>query len=400
MGLLACLDTFGYHRAMPHAPDTPAAPPSRQLLLVGAGHAHLHVVSHRHLLGDVRVTLVDPGGFWYSGMANGVLGGRLAPIEDRLDPARLAARHGVVAMRGRLAGLDLMRRRAILEDGRRLSFDLLSLNLGSGCQAPPERHPGPVVWTVKPIPCLLALRRRLEADFHRGNRPRLVVVGGGASGVEVAGNLHALSRRHGVDSSITLVTRGERLLEDAPRGASRWLSRLLARRGIRVLSGTSVIGHAAGGALIRSDETLSGEDSLALVEADHVIHASGLMPPDVIERLGLPVIPGRGLAVGATLQSTGDPDIFAAGDCAAMVSHRLPRLGVYGVRQAPVLLDNLAARLAERPLRDYVPQPRALAILDLGEGLALAIRGQRWWAGRLVLHWKRWRDRRFMARYR
>ncbi|MDI5932880.1 NAD(P)/FAD-dependent oxidoreductase [Halomonas kalidii] len=385
---------------MPHLSDTPAAPPSRQLVLVGAGHAHLHVVSHRHRLDDTRVTLVDPGGFWYSGMANGMLGGRLTPAEDRLDPARLAARHGVTAVRGRLAGLDLIQRQAILEDGRALPFDLLSLNLGSSCQAPPARRPGPAVWTVKPIPCLVALRRCLEADFRRGAGPRLVVVGGGASGVEVACNLSALSRRHGVNSTITLVTRGQRLLEDAPRGASRWLSRLLARRGIQVLGGTSVIGHAAGGALIRSDETLRGEDSLALLEADHVIHASGLTPPRVIDRLGLPVIPDRGLAVASSLQSTGDPDVFAAGDCAAMVDHRLPRLGVYSERQAPVLLDNLAARLADRPLRDHVPQPRALAILDLGEGLGLAIRGQSWWTGRLMLLWKRWLDRRFMARYR
>ncbi|MFY0988906.1 NAD(P)/FAD-dependent oxidoreductase [Halomonas sp. C05BenzN] len=385
---------------MPHAHDSPAVPPSRQLLLVGAGHAHLHVMSQRHRLGDIAVTLVDPGGFWYSGMANGVLGGRLSPVEDRLDPARLARRHGVRALRGRLADLDLAGRRAILADGRTLPFDLLSLNLGSRTPIPPVRHPGPRVWGIKPIPCLVALRRHLEAEFQRGADPRLVVVGGGASGVEVACNLHALARRHGGRCSITLVTRGERLLEDAPRGASRWLARLLASRGIRVITATRVTGHATGGALVRSDETLFGEDSLGLVEADHVIHAGGLVAPEVIERLGLPTLPGRGLAVEATLQSSGDRDIFAAGDCAAMVDHRLPRLGVYGVRQAPVLLGNLAARLAGQPLAAYEPQPRALAILDLGGGLGLAIRGQHWWGGRLALHWKRWLDRRFMAGYR
>jgi NADH dehydrogenase FAD-containing subunit len=93
------------------------------------------------------------------------------------------------------------------------------------------------------------------------------------------------------------VTRGERLLEDAPQGASRWVTRLLHRRGIRLVTATRVTGHAAGGALVQRDETIEGEDSLDLIEADHVIHATGLMPPPVIERLGLPVIPGRGLAI-------------------------------------------------------------------------------------------------------
>lgn len=135
-----------------------------------------------------------------------------------------------------------------------------------------------------------------------------------------------------------------------------------------------------------------GEDSLQWLAADHAVHATGLAPPEGLERLGLPVIPGRGLAVEETLQSPGFPDVFAAGDCAALVSRVLPKLILHGRHQAAVLADNLGARLAGAPLTAYVPRRVATTLLDLGDQ-GLAIRGQRWWAGRLALAWKRRLDR-------
>ncbi|GHE19487.1 hypothetical protein GCM10017767_00080 [Halomonas urumqiensis] len=247
---------------------------------------------------------------------------------------------------------------------------------------------------------MVALRHRLTDELRQGDRPRLVVVGGGPSGIEVANNLYALCRRHAGYCRITLVTRASGLVPDAPLPASRWVERLMARRGIKVITNANVTGLLANGAMLSCDESVQGEDSLSLVEAEHVIHASGLAPPSVIERLGLPIFPDRGIAVNDMLQSPADPDIFAAGDCAAMVNHHLPRLGVYGVRQAPILLENLLARSQGRALRPFEPQPRALAILDLGEGIGLAIRGKQWWAGRGALWWKRWLDQRFLAQYR
>lgn len=149
-------------------------------------------------------------------MAAGVLGGRLLPADDRLDPLQLARRYGAKARRDRLVGIDREARCVQLEHTGSLPFNLLSLNLGSQASVLEPRRPGPAVWAVKPIPQLVRLRRRLEADFRLGKAPRLVVVGGGASGVEVACNLRSLARRHRVDAPVTLVTRRDRLLAGAP----------------------------------------------------------------------------------------------------------------------------------------------------------------------------------------
>ncbi|MEQ6917401.1 NAD(P)/FAD-dependent oxidoreductase [Halomonas aquatica] len=368
------------------------------LLLVGAGHAHLHLIRHRERFGEAEVTLVDPGGFWYSGMASGLLGGRDAATEGRLDPARLAARYDVMPIRGRLASIDPQAKVAQLEDGRELDFSLLSLNLGSITPTPARSTPGPHVWSVKPFAQLAALRHCLEREFSLGLTPRMVVVGGGASGVEVACQLSELARRFNAHSDILLVTRGEQLLEGAPKGAVRWLMHHLSRLGITVKFGLNVFGHAQGGLTYTTQSVSWGEDSLQWLAADHVVYATGLVPPELVERLHLPLIPGRGLAVEDTLQSPGYPDIFAIGDCAALMQHMLPRLIIHDLQQTAVLLDNLEARLSGKPLRHYVPQQLAVTILDLGSK-GLAIRGRRWWGGRLAVTLKRWLDRQVLRKY-
>ncbi|MGO2133412.1 MAG: NAD(P)/FAD-dependent oxidoreductase [Halomonas sp.] len=385
------------------------------LALIGAGHAHLHLLANRHRLPVGKVVVVEPGGFWYSGMASGVLGGQYQSADDRLEPARLVrqARKGgdVQLIRARLTGLDTHSREILLDKGQRLAVSAVSLNVGSrtlpdafstnednGITGTLTEVPIPPLWTVKPITSLVKLRQQLTTTFAQGHAARLVVIGAGASGIEIACNLRALAERHGAPASVSLVSRSTEPLPDAPSGASRWLIRHLRKRGIEWLDSRSFQRRVAGGVLLSTvaDDASKPE----YVEADHVIMASGLAPPKVIAELGLPVIEGRGLAIKDTLQSTAAEWVFAAGDCAAMINHPLPRLGVYGVRQAPILLDNLAAWYAHQPLSHYQPQPQALTILNLGNGMGLAVRGRSWFAGRLAMKAKQWLDRRFLDPFR
>ncbi|WP_136246751.1 FAD-dependent oxidoreductase [Halomonas borealis] len=384
---------------MTDAPQ-PAPDADAPLLLVGAGHAHLHLIAQRHRLPMPRVMLLDPGGFWYSGMASGVLGGQFPPPADRLEPMDLARHHGIEGIRGRLAGLDLDAREAVLADGRRLAVSAISLNMGSTVDLPPAHPEGPGVWPVKPIPRLVALRRRLVRAFDAGQHPRLLVVGGGASGVEIACQLRALADRHGADPDIRLLTRAPDLLPGAPAGAMRWLHRRLARRRIAIDTGLELSEHCPGGIMATPTEPPAGTGGPRFVAADHVVHAAGLVPPPALGALGLPMLPGRGLAITETLQSPAASWVFATGDCAALIDHPLPRLGVYGVRQAPVLRANLAAWWQGEALNTYCPQAQALSILDLGRGQALAIRGGLWWGGTLAWRWKRRLDERFLAGHR
>ncbi|MGH7483753.1 MAG: pyridine nucleotide-disulfide oxidoreductase, partial [Longimicrobiales bacterium] len=105
------------------------------------------------------------------------------------------------------------------------------------------------------------------------------------------------------------------------------------------------------------------------------------------------------LRVDAALRAIHDPRVFAVGDCAAFEPRPLPRVGVYAVRQAPVLFENLVAAAEGAPLRAYHPQRRHLLILNLGAGEGLAVRGRLHGHGRAAFRLKDWLDRRFLERY-
>jgi NADH dehydrogenase FAD-containing subunit len=75
-------------------------------------------------------------------------------------------------------------------------------------------------------------------------------------------------------------------------------------------------------------------------------------------------------------------------------------VGVYAIRQAPVLTANLEAALDGRPPVPFRPQRRYLAILNLGDGTGLATWGGLWWHGRAAFRLKDLIDRRFLAAHR
>ncbi|MBZ5876974.1 NAD(P)/FAD-dependent oxidoreductase [Chromohalobacter israelensis] len=363
-----------------------------RLVLVGAGHAHLHLLQHADTLrrAGYRITLVAPSRFWYSGMAARLLSG--APrTECSLDIASLSVRHAVEHITAPFAALEVDSRHVLLADGNNLAFDVLSLNVGSDVM-PPTASGATVAawgaaryWHVKPIERLDALRQHVHDAAQRHQSLHMVVVGGGPSGVEMAANLAGLSRRLGVPNDVRLVTRHARLLPAAPEAAARWACRQLARLGVEWQGNLAL---DAGAAWL---------DALPTA-ADDIVLATGLRPAYCVADLPLD-LDDNGIRIRATLQSESHDEIFAVGDCASLIEHALPKRGVEGVRQGPVLLDNLVALQRGKPLRDYRPPGTALSIVDLHD-TGLALYGTHWWGGRGALRLKRYIDTRFLKRYR
>lgn len=367
---------------------------TKRVVLVGAGHAHLYVAKHagRLVRAGAEVVLVDPDRFWYSGLATGMLGGRYDAEEDQVDAGALVERGGGRFVRDRLAALDRGRRVALLESGRELPYDVVSLNVGSeiatGQLAGSEDH----AWTAKPTRNLWRLRRRLEELLGRGGNPlRVIVAGGGATGCEVAANVAALARRHGAPVELMLISRSRRLLPRQRLGVSRRVAAMLGRGGVMV-SHDCAVDEVHPARLVCSDGRRP--------EYDVLVAATGLVAPPLVAGLGLPLGSGGGLLVGPTLQSVGDEGVLAVGDCADLAGRPLPRLGVFAVRQSPVLLHNLEAALSGTAFSEYRPQRVWLSILNLGGDRGLALWGPLSVYGRLPMVLKDRIDRRFMASYR
>lgn len=365
---------------------------TRRVVLVGAGHAHLHILKNAATFRSLgaEVAVVAPDDFWYSGMATGMLGGLFPPQADCVDIGKLAKEAGITLYRATMTGLDRAARDVLLDDGRRVGFDLLSLNLGS--EPPPLPGGGKQIYSVKPVRSLVMLRQRIEEVWQGGNPTALqvAVVGAGVTGVEIAANLRALSDLHGRVMAITLYGRS-RPLKQLPRGAATALMRHLADIDVDVRWPVAVVSADEHG-LVLGDGTRAS--------CDMVVNATGLLPSGLTSRLGLPTDMNGRLMVNRFLKSVGDSLIFSAGDCIAFDGAALPQVGVYAVRQAPVLLANLCGTLSGKPLTPFVPQRRYLAIIGLGAGSALMLRGSLWFKGPPALWLKRWIDRRFVNSYR
>ncbi|MCR9130300.1 MAG: FAD-dependent oxidoreductase [Alphaproteobacteria bacterium] len=352
----------------------------RRVVLIGAGHAHMEALrqANRFEAAGLTLILIDPGAFWYSGAATGMLSGALDPSDATADPVALAG--PVERLEARATRVDPGARRVTLDDGRSVAFDVLSLNTGSALADTGLVRSGAV--PVKPVSNLAEVRARIEAA---GGELRLAVAGGGATGVEVALSLTSLQRRLGADVTVTLFAPLP-LLPGWPDRAADRAARALKQAGVR---------HVA-----RRAETIRDgaviDDAREAHSLDLIIAATGLTAQ----------LPGgfdagpEGLPVGADLAWLNDPDIFAAGDCAHMTHAPRPKLGVFGVRAAPVLIENLiAAGRGEGRRRRYEPQSRWLSLMDLGDGTALGRYGGLAHRSGAALALKRWIDARFVRRY-
>jgi selenide, water dikinase len=368
----------------------------RHLVLIGGGHAHVHVLKQfgERPPQDARVTLVGrdvetP----YSGMIPGFVAGRYGFEECHIDLAKLCARSGVRLVHAEATGIDRAGRRVLLKDQPALGYDLLSIDVGSapnvGAIAGAERWAIP----VKPIAELgrrwLEFSRRMET--WRGPL-NVMVIGGGAGGVELALAIDHRLREIAKAASlqVTLATKDEILAAQA-EAARRKLRAIFRCRGIRLLE------HAGAERIERGAVKLADGQ---WHQADAVFVVTEASAAPWFADTGLPLDEKGFIALDDTLASTGDPRIFAAGDCATVLAHRRPKAGVFAVRQGPPLADNLRRVLGGEPARPFVPQRRYLSILGTGDGRAVATRGD--WAieGRWVWWWKDHIDRKWMQMYR
>ena len=361
----------------------------KHLILVGGGHAHLTVLKNLKDFIDRghRVTLISPSAYhYYSGMGPGLLSGLYQPNQVRFNVGRMATDGGGAFVRDEVVRVDAEGRLLHLASGNSLSYDFTSFNTGSSV---PDSLTGGTtsrVVPVKPIRGLLDARQRILAGLAT-KRMRLVVVGGGPAGIELCGNLWRLVRDAGGHAELTLVG-GRRLLGGFPDRVRDLALASLAERGIRVLEGVRALA-------VEGDRVvLSDRDELA---CDLVFLAVGIQPAGIFTESGLAVGADGGLLVDDTLRSLSSPDLFGGGDCICLQSRPLPKVGVYAVRQNPILYHNLMAALEDEALCHFVPQKMYMLILNLGNGRGILQRGRLVLDGRWPFLLKDWIDRRFMA---
>jgi len=203
------------------------------------------------------------------------------------------------------------------------------------------------------------LRANYRASPDRPAHLRVVIVGGGATGVELAAELHNTTRvlaAYGLANidperylRLTLVNADSRLLAQLPERISLAAAEILEELGVAVLNGEQVVEVAASEVKLKSGKSLS---------TDLTVWAAGIKCADFLRGLGgLETNCSNQLVVVATLQTTRDSDIFAIGDCAACPweGHAMPvpPRAQAAHQQASHLLGSIERRLRGKPPRPF-----------------------------------------------
>lgn len=334
----------------------------------------------------------------YSGMLPGYIAGHYAYDEVHVDLGRLAEFAGARFYRDEAVGLDTQARQVLCRNYPPVPYDRLSINIGSTPRADSVTGADGNVTPVKPINQFdrrwRALLERVRA--HPGAL-RIVVVGGGAGGVELSlavqyrlRNELAACGRSPDALEVHLFNAAAEILPTHNSRVRRMFMETLNARGIVVHSGAAVTQVAPGRVQSSTGESL---------DADEIMWATQAGGAPWLADTGLELDAQGFIQVEDTLHSVSDPNVFAGGDIATMVHHPRPKSGVFAVRMGPWLALNLRRSVQGKRLRRYRPQKDWLALISTGDKHAVASRGTIGFRGDWVWRWKDWIDRRFMEQY-
>ncbi len=363
-------------------------PLTRDLVLIGGGHTHALLLRKWGMnpLPGTRVTVINPGPTApYSGMLPGFVAGHYERWELDIDLVRLARFAGARVILGAVEAIDPDGRQIIVPGRPPVAFDVASVNVGITSDMPDLPGFSEYAVPAKPLGPFAAQ----WAEYLTGTGPASVaVIGGGVAGAElVMAMAHAL-RNKGRNAQVTLIDSATALAATVPKAAAT-IRQAMNGLGIELLEHGAIKQISAG-----QIELANGRQ----IDADFITGAAGARPYDWIADSHLDLHQGY-IRVNGFLQSSA-PEIFAVGDCAHLSEDPRPKAGVYAVREAPVLFDNLRAALGAGRMRRYKPQKDYLKLISLGGKSALAERFGTSFSGPSMWLWKNHIDQKFMNRFR
>ncbi len=364
----------------------------KNLVLAGGGHAHMVTLANLHQFVEkgYNVTVIGPSAHhYYSGMGPGMLGKTYKPEEIRFATKRVVEKEGGTFVLGKVVKIDAEAQAVHLESGDSLPYDVISCNLGSYVPQDIIKDGLEDIYLVKPIERLLAAQERVLA---LGSRQKIAIgiIGGGPSAVEIAGNIWLLMRAPGMQPADIKILTSKTIMPHHPEGVRAKALASLRGRGIEIVEDCDV--HE-----IKTGRVTEASGKIHVL--DIIFVAIGVKPSPVFRESGIATGPDGGLLVNRYLQSTEYSNIFGGGDCIYFKEAPLDKVGVYAVRQNPIIHHNLMATLEGTDLQMFDPGGDYLLIFNLGNGTGIF--RKRWilFGGRPAFVIKDYIDRKFMRKF-
>ena len=376
------------------------APVVKDLVLVGGGHAHVTVLKQFAMkpVPGLRITLITRDIHTpYSGMLPGYVAGLYEYDDCHIDLGPLARFAGARLYHSEVDGIDLENKQVFARKRPAISYDVLSLNIGSRPNSIDIPGVDEFAIAAKPIERFLSKWHNLIKRVRTSTGQfQVLIVGGGAGGVELA-----LSTQHRLQHELSqsgddpkrlhysLVTQSTGIMYMHNPGVVRRFERIFSERNISITTHRRVCE-------VKSDRVILDDQSSLL--ADAVIWVTTAAGPQWLGASGLAVDAAGFVNVNSELQSLSNKQVFAAGDVASLPDPR-PKSGVFAVRQGPVLARNLRSAATGKPLQRYRPQKNFLGLVSTGNKYAIASYGK--WSYESACLWKIKNriDQRFMSKF-
>lgn len=361
-----------------------AQPHLHRIVIVGGGAGGLELATRlgqslgKH--GQARIILIDAmlTHIWKP-LLHEVAAGTINSYEDELNYFAHASKHHFEFHLGRMCDIDREHKQVILEPlsngeniiiapQRRIRYDTLVVAVGStandfGTRGARENcifldsRPQADRFQREFLSLYLQAQARSLSDHHP-QFLNIAIIGAGATGVELAAELYHAAHelpRYGLTSidpsnvNITLIEAAERILPGLPPQTSHTAEQQLKKMGIHIMTSRRVV------AITENSIECDGDIQIA---ASLKVWSAGIKAPDFLNNLaGLESNRINQLVVGASLQTTLDPDIFAMGDCASYTpageSRPVPPRAQVATQQSVLLARSMQARLKGQPLPHF-----------------------------------------------
>jgi NADH dehydrogenase len=372
---------------------------AHHVVIVGGGFGGLAVAQGLKGAG-VRITIVDQRNHHLFQPLLYQVGTATLATSEIAWPIRqlFRRRKDITTLLGAAAGVDTAAREVLLEDGGRIRYDSLVLATGARHAYFGHDEWEPFAPALKTLEDATSIRRRILLSFERAERESdaaqrhawltFVIVGGGATGVELAGAIADLAYvtlpdefRH-IDTRkarVLLIEAGARILPTFTPDLSAYAHTALERLGVEIQLGIPVSECSAQGVVF-------GEQRLA---AKVILWAAGVRASPAAAWLGAPADGAGRIQVAPDLTAPGRPDIFVIGDTATIDAwHGKPVPGIapaakqQGTHVAETIKRRLAGDSSPRPFRyrhagNLATIGKRAAVIDFGW---LKVRGYiAWW---------------------
>ena len=361
----------------------------KDLLLIGAGHTHCIFIKMWAMKKNpsVRVTLINPDPVAsYTGMLPSLIADRVSKSEAQINLFKLCRSIEARLVLDDVKRIDKENSFVECSSGRKLFFDAISVNVGSN-SIPPIYGLNKYGVSVRPLVKFEEKWREfIQKSVGSKKIAKITLIGGGIASAELAFSMKIALNKTGFNNSKIVIIEMDKVLKDLTTSQRNFVRKKLASENVEIREFSPVKKVFTNSVLL--------EDGSRIL-SDFTVSCVGALPNPLSINSGLENTEGF-FSVNKTLKIKNFINGFAVGDCSDFPSSFIRKSGVYAVRQAPTLHQNILHFFNNQKLKEFFPQKDHLKLLVYKNNEAIFLRNGLAFSGKIFWKLKNYIDRKFI----